>query len=167
MNWISWSWTSRGLPYFKIISDVYITRDWSHFLPAKLMCTELCLRKIWHFVYFFLWAPALRLWRPCSKFLWILWLDVKNFITFFLRYVFHSVPFIIFSDSQIDSWMWSIHQSPAIAMRNRRQAQSWDDIFCWERTADQITTWQFIIIIDNRKKRRSISKNIFKEIAFD
>ena len=56
MNWISESWTSEAVLYFKMISGFCISRDWTHFLPPKSMCTEFSLWKIWLeyiFVYFF------------------------------------------------------------------------------------------------------------------
>ena len=34
-----------------MIYELSQIRDWAHFLPPKLMCTEFCLWKIWLFVY--------------------------------------------------------------------------------------------------------------------
>ena len=59
MNRISKSRTLRGVPYFKMITGFCITRDWTHFLPLKLMCTEHCLWKnltAVHVCLLFLWA---------------------------------------------------------------------------------------------------------------
>ena len=71
MNWISKSRTSRVALYFKMISGFCISRDWTHFLPLKLMLTEFCLWKIWHFVYISTRpaGPARLQWR--RKKLWL------------------------------------------------------------------------------------------------
>ena len=53
MNWISKSRTSGVATYFKMISGFCISRDWTHFLPPKLIKVTILVLKKWHFVYIF------------------------------------------------------------------------------------------------------------------
>ena len=53
MNRVSKSWTSWVATYFKMISGFCISRDWTHFLPPKLIKVTILVLKKWHFVYIF------------------------------------------------------------------------------------------------------------------
>ena len=96
-----------------MISGFCISRDWTHFLPPKLMSTELCLWKIWleiHLCLLFYVGTAPSTWpskiftphkcyscKNCFK--------LNNF--YFVVIEMFAIPFIIyfpiFPDSQLDS----------------------------------------------------------------
>ena len=138
MNRISKSRTLRGVPYFKMITGFCITRDWTHFLPLKLMCTEHCLWKnltAVHVCLLFLWAmrPAhgvIPLFKNSielpSYYFFSLWFsqlfrrgnECLLFTLLFYLFVRFSARF-------------SISRRNANERNQSTSSESWDDVFCW------------------------------------
>ena len=119
MNRVSKSWTSRVATYFKMISGFCISRDWTHFLPPKLIKVTILVLKKWHFVWiitrpacFFLWmwssSNGDRISIQCNSFdqpmlfFWKIWLQL-----------FIDNYFVFFDNVYIMIWFW-----PAIRSKN-------------------------------------------------
>ena len=130
MNWISKSWTSRVAPYFKLISGSSISRDWTHFLPLKLMCGELCLWKIWLVVYFLAGTCA----RPSWPSLTIQKATAYFFEKFF-RIASYRLFFLQFSSIDCNYYVmiWSA------VLRN-----SGKNIFSALSMSEQLADWSFL-----------------------
>ena len=148
-----------------MISGFCISRDWTHFLPLKLMCGELCLWKIWLVVYFLAGTCARPSWPSLT-----IQKATANFFEKFFRIASYRLFFLQFSSIDCNYYVMIWSAVLRNSGKNIFSALSMSELADWSflfASPPLKSSWESVEIINielltERRKSQSEKKAILK-----